>query len=50
MPVFDKNGAFIWAITFLGLAVPAALMLYSHIRLVLARRRLARLQETEVDG
>jgi hypothetical protein len=49
MPVFDKNAAFIWAIILLGLAVPALLGVYSHVRLGLARRRLARLRATETE-
>lgn len=50
LPEFDKNAAYLWAIISLGLALPILLIAYSHIRLALAERRLARLRETEPDA
>ena len=47
MPDFDKNAAYIWAIIALGLATPALLAAYSHLREFLARRRLQRMRGEE---
>ena len=50
MPVFDKNGAFVWVIILLGLGVPLVLAIYSHVRLLLAQRRLDRLRDSEAES
>lgn len=50
LPEFDKNAAYLWAIISLGLALPILMVAYSHIRLVLARRRLDQLRNTESDN
>ena len=47
MPDFDKNAAYIWAIVALGLATPILLSAYSHLREILARKRLQRMRGEE---
>ncbi|MCF6328249.1 MAG: hypothetical protein L3J02_00390 [Henriciella sp.] len=45
LPEFDKNAAFLWAITGLGLALPILLAIYAAVRERLAKRRLERMRE-----
>ena len=42
---FDKNASFLWAIIILGLAVPAALVLYASFREHATLKRLQRLSD-----
>ena len=44
LPVFDHNAAYIWTIYVIGLAVPAALLVYAVLKARSAKRRLERLQ------
>jgi len=46
-PEFDKNAAYIWAITAAGVITPILLALYAHIRASRAKRRLERLQKED---
>lgn len=46
-PEFDKNAAYIWAITAAGIISPILLAVYAHIRATRARKRLERLQKAD---